>query len=376
MSTWRCDYIFPPLSPGQAENLQPYFSAVGMLLHNRIEEIQDPSYQSNALVWQLAGIESIFMGEGTYGRFAGGGDLSFPTWSCTFEVKERLQFVTGELQTLNGVDQAVDLASPLQPTVSDVADNAFSIVDPTTIPGIVSLWRPDGTVTLASDAQHVAQVNDLVGTNHQIQATGANQPLLVPAAVTDAAGNKKAVLRFDGTASFMVATVSALANDGGKSIVCLARLSDTAKRSSIVAQTLSADTGTHSMAIEANTQGTTGAKFGLFADGSAYDAIGPTDTNWHVLAMTTTATTNLSSITSSTTLQVDNSAPQTLTLRAGAGTWAGMSTANQIVLGAIPGIAGTFAACDLGPVLVFSGALTTSQLTTAAAYLKQWVGLS
>jgi hypothetical protein len=198
----------------------------------------------------------------------------------------------------------------------------------------------------------------------------------VPAAVTDAAGNKKAVLRFDGTASFMVATVSALANDGGKSIVCLARLSDTAKRSSIVAQTLNADAGTHSMAIEANTQGTAGAKFGLFADGSAYDSPLPTDTNWHVLAMTATATTNLSSITSSTAFEIDNSTPQALALRAGAGTWAGMSTANQIAIGAIPGVAGTFAACDLGPVLVFSGALTTSQLTTAAAYLKQWVGIS
>ena len=375
MGEWTLRYILPPLNAGQYERIAPLFNAIAMTLHNRVEELQDASYASNALVWQLAGIESIFLGEETYSRAELGGDLSFPCWTCKLDVKERLMALPGQLGVFAGADVAVDLASLTQPTVFDLADVAITYVDPTTIPGIVSLWVPDNAV-VAVDGEHVASVPCSISPNVQTQATAANQPVLMRNALTDFAGNAKSVLRFDGSASFMTATVAALANDSSRTIVCLARVSNTAKRSALVAQTLAADTGAHTLAIEANTAGSAGGVFGIFTDASSYDSQAVVDTGWHVHALTITATTNGVTVASTTTYKVDNGAAQILTSKSGTGVWQGMSTATQIVLGAIPGIAATNAACDLGPVAVFSGSLTSAQLASAVTYCKQWGGLA
>lgn len=370
-------YILPPLNAGQAERLLPALNAVATTIHERIENMFDPSYQSGLKVWQAAGIESIILQTETYGRWDLGQGLSFPTWTAKLQVAERVSFAAGGLSPLAGLDLTEDVASNQQPSVTDFISGKYDYVDPTTIPGLVSLWRPDANVTLAADGEHVPSISDQSGTNALAQATSANQPILFGGAVTDFAGTKKPVLRFDGAASYLVGNVSALANDGSKSIVALVRLSDAAKRSSPVAQTLAADGGAHSMSIDANTASSAGARWGLFADASSFDSSNSTDTSWHVVSLIVTSTTNGSSISSSATLQVDGSATQTLTLKSGAGTWQGMSTANQIALGAIPGLLSTTAfQGDLGPVLVFNAALTSSQLQSAITYCKQWAGLS
>lgn len=371
---WVVQYTLPPLNAGQMERIGPIMKTVGDILHNRIETMFDPSYQSGLKVWQAAGIESIKLGPAEFGRWELGDALNFYTWKAKLYVAERVSNTATTLGLLGGIDNAIDLASPAQPSITDFVDNQITYVDPTTIPGIVSLWTPDAAVT-AADGEHVASVTCSISANILSQATAANQPILARGMLTNFAGVQKAVLRFDGVATSLVATVAQLANDSSRTIVALVRLSDTTKRSSVVAQTLTADTGAHTLAIEANTAGTAGGKLGIFTGGSSYDAQAPADPGWRVLSLTITATTNGATVGSTTTFQVDGGAAQPMTLKSGTGSWQGMSTANQIVLGAIPGIAGTNAACDLGPVLVFNSALTSAQLLTATTYCKQWGGL-
>ena len=374
VSEWVVQYTLPPMNAGQMERIGPILKTIGDILHNRIETMFDPSYQSGLKVWQAAGLESIKLGPAEFGRWEAGDALTFPTWKAKLFVAERVANTASTLALLGGIDNAIDLASPAQPSITDFVDNQITYVDPTTIPGLVSLWTPDVVVT-ASDGEHVSAISDTVSGNTLSQATGTSQPILARGMLTNFAGVPKPVLRFDGIATSLVGTVAQLANDSSRTIVALVRLSDTAKRSSIVAQTLTADTGAHSLAIEANTAGTAGGKLGTFTGGTSYDAQAPTDTGWHVLSLTITATTNGATVASTTTFQVDGGSAQPLALKSGTGNWQGMSTANQIALGAIPGIVGTNAACDLGPVLAFNSALTSAQLVTAITYCKQWGGL-
>jgi hypothetical protein len=375
VSEWVLQYVLPPINAGQAERLIPILGTIGKTLHNRIENMFDPSFSSGLRVWQAAGVESIKLMTAEYGRWEHGNGLAFPTWKAVIEVRERVDDVAGNLQPLSGLDSAIDIASSQSPTVVDFASLAVTFVDPATIPGIVSIWSPDNAV-VASDGERVASVPCSISANVLSQSTGTNQPTLIPAALKDIAGRTKSVVRYDGIASFMTATVASLANDSSRTIVALFRLSNTTQRSSLVAQTLSADTGAHSLALEANTQASAGGHLGAYLGGSSYDSQLTTDQSWHVGSLIITSTTNGSSITSSSALQVDGSAAQSLAIKSGTGTWQGMATANQIAVGAIPGIANTNAACDIGPILVFNAALTSAQLNTAITYCRQWGGLT
>jgi len=373
---WAIQYVLPVLNAAQMERIWPILKTIGDVIHDRTETMFDPSYAGGARPWALAGLESIKLMSAEFGRYEAGDNLFFPTWKAKIEVKERVGFALGELGLLTGVDPSTDLASVAAPLVSDVADNVVTFIDPTTLPGIVSVWLPDNAV-LAADAYHVASITDPVTGNTLAQATAANQPQLLPATFVDFKGVKKSTLRFDGSLTSLTATVAGLANDSSRTIVAFARVTSATTRSSIVAQTLTADTGAHSLAIEANTAGTAGSLLGVFAGGSSYDTTYPTTSpTWHVLSLQITATSNGTGIAATTTMQVDGSTSQALALKSGTGNWQGMSTANQIVVGAIPGIANTNAAMDIGPVLVFNATLTTAQLATVVAYCKQWAGLS
>ena len=372
---WNVQYILPVLNAGQMERIWPILKAVGDVIHNRIETMFDPSYQAGARPWTLAGLESIKLQSAEFGRYSDADKNIFPTWKAKLEVKERVGFALGELGLLAGIDPATDLASPTAPLVSDVADNVLTFIDPTTLPGIVSAWLPENAV-LAADAYHVASVTDPVGGNTLTQATAASQPQLLPASFTDFKGVKKATLRFDGLASFMTATVAGLANDSSRTLVAFVKVTNPAQRSTIVAQTLTSDAGAHTLAIEANTAGTAGGLFGVFADASSFDGTYPTAAAWHVVSLQITATTNGTGVVGTTSFQIDGSTAQALALKSGTGNWQGMGTANQIAVGSIPSIAGTNGAFDVGPILIFNATQTAGQLATIVSYCKQWAGIT
>ncbi len=124
-------YVLPPLSAGQAENIVPILSSLGKVLKNRIEYGGDPSFQSGARVWDAshAGLEKIDIVDGSFGLFAGTGDLLFPSWSATLVVDERQMQEPG-LSILAAVDANQDLVNAGQTTISDFVDFKSDVTPP------------------------------------------------------------------------------------------------------------------------------------------------------------------------------------------------------------------------------------------------------
>lgn len=107
---WGVDYIMPPLTGAQVERIGPVLRSVGVILHNRIENMGDPYYMNGAPVWELAGLEMIRLDEGAYGQLAGTGNLTFPAWRGKLIVKENDSVVPGDagLSDLRGIDTEID----------------------------------------------------------------------------------------------------------------------------------------------------------------------------------------------------------------------------------------------------------------------------
>lgn len=375
-------YILPPITGGQAERLIPLLNGIVKVLDNRTEAMMDPGYLSGLRVWAAANIESIRVTEAAFARYEQVGNLSFPCVSLKLLVKERVMAsVAGAFQTFTGIDAAIDeISGGNAPAVLDFVDSKVDYVDATTIPTIAALYQADAGVSFAADNFHVSAIADQSGNGiTATPGTASNQPSLIKAAIVTnpATLATKPLLRFDGATSYLSSSVPALANDAGKTFVVLFRLSDLAKRSAILVHTVAADTGAATSAIEANTLSTAGGKLGFYADGSSYDSTIPTDTGLHVAVVRESATTAAGSITTTTTYQVDGSAPLTLTNRSGAGTWGGMSAAGLLVVGGNPALLSTTAAsCDVGVWMAFSSRLSDSDTQKAILFCRQWAGLS
>jgi hypothetical protein len=376
-SEWKIQYILPPLTAGQAERIGPILRAVGITILNRIENMFDPSFMSGALVWALANLEAIDLREATYGRWDAGNNLWFPTYMGTLVVKERDMPVAGQFPPLAGIDAEIDSAGAGSP-VLDVSDFGVSFVDPTTIPTLTALYTADAGVTAGTNASLVGAWADQ-SANGLTMAPGApaNQPYLLQNAITLPNGKTKPAIRFDGSVTYLQATTATLANDAGKTLVALYRLTDTAKRSTILAHSLVGDTGNRTTAIEANTLGTAGGRQGFFANTSAFDTTITTDTSWHVVVIREANTTTSGTILTATTYNFDGAAPAKLTLNTGVGTWQTMAASNLLLVGGLPSVLSTTAAsCDVGVVMAFTSALSDSDAAKAALYCRQWAGLS
>lgn len=376
MATWGVQYVLPPLSPGQLRQLGPILSAVPKILHNRIENMFDPSYSSGLKVWAAAGIESMHLRTGARGRYESGGNLVFPMWSGTLLVKERVSTATSSFGALTGIDYAEDLASRLDPTVLDVVDGKVSF-DPASTVSNLCLWLTgDTSVTNALDGFHVSSWGDQSSAaNAAVQATAANQPIDMPGVAIDAAGTARPVIRFDATAlTYLQAPASQLAQDTGKTLIVLARVANQTARQTIMCQTLAADTGAKTFGIEANTLSGVGGRMGIIAGGSAFDTATPVDTQWHVYTLRTSATTNAGSITGTTNLRIDG-ARQTLTLKSGTGLWTGMATSNIVSLGGIPAALSTTAfSGDIAIAFAVNANITDSDAATLEAVCRRYVG--
>lgn len=370
-STWRVVYVLPPLTGGQRERVLPALRAVAKTLQNRIENQQDPAYQSGASPWALANLESIELVSGEYGAFAGTGNLRFPAWTGTLMVKERdIEAANQWTNTFTGIDAEIDLVTPNYPPVADVADFALTFVDPTTIPTLVSFHRADAGITAGTDASRVGAWSDQSASGITLSAGGpSNQPILVKSGVTLPSGTTKPVIRFDGSSSYVTGTATALGVDTGKTYVVLFRLYDTGFRSSIVLQ--SGGSANTTLSIEASVNG----KLGLAATGSLLDSVEPSDAAWRIAVVRVSSTAAGGTVTTTTNFQVDGQS-KPLTVTSGAGTWSTLVGATSLIVGGLPSALATTAAhCDVGVVMTFSSALSDSDAAKAVTYCRQWAGL-
>ena len=375
VSMWKVAYVLPPLTGAQRERILPTLRAVAKTLQNRIENMFDPSYASGVSPWALANIEAIQLMEGEYGDWQGAGNLSFPSWIGTLEVKERdIEAATQWANSFTGVDAEIDLTTANQPPALDLSDVKSDFVDPTTLATLASFHRADAGISAGTDASKVGGWADQsVGAVSLSPGGPSSQPFLIKNALTLPNGTTKPAVRFDGLATYLSGTVTALANDAGKTYVVLFRLWDTALRSSILLHT--ANTANTTLSLEANTLSSAGGRLGFFATGSSFDGNALTDTGWHVAVIRVSSTTAGGTVSATTTLQIDGG-KQVLTTVSGAGTWLSMATANLLAVGGLPSnIAATAAHCDVGVVMTFSSSLTDAAAALAVSYCRQWAGL-
>lgn len=283
--------------------------------------------------------------------------------------------VAGQFQAYNGADNASDLAQPNGPQVSDIVDSAYTQADPTTISTLAAYWTTDTALVAASDGIHAASWTDR--SSNAIAATPpATAPIILQRALKDASGAWKPALRFDRYGqTYLQATVSALANDGGKTITVLARLSDLGDRQTIASITKASDgAGTATLSIEANTVSTAGGVLGVFATASSFDAApSPADPAWHVITLRVTS--SVGTISSLVQFFVDGVAVP-LTFKGGTNTWSTMAASALLTLGGNPNtLSTTSASLDIGAVVVCSSALSTADRTTAETFCRQYAGL-
>ena len=373
-SEWGLQYILPPVAASQYERMFPLLKAVSDVLHNRIESMMDPSYSSGLAVWAAAGIGKIELIRAIYGRYEAGGNMYFPALNASLAVTERVVPATADLETLAGIDADIDQTGPEQAFVADVADIQANYPAASNLPGIVTILTADSGITLASDNFRVASWASQVGSITFAPDAPANRPSIIQLALPNQ-GTYKPILRFDGSASFLRATITSLANDSGKTFVVLFRLFRTEPRASILLHTAAGDLGTKTSGLEANTVSSVGNRFGFYSTGSSFDSSAATDLSWHVAVIRESSTAAGSSIVSTTTYDIDGY-KLALTSRSGSGNWQTMATSDQVVLGALPALlSSTAAGVDIGAVLICTQSLSDADAATAALFCRQWAGI-
>lgn len=374
---WKAQLVLPPLSAGQMEMVYPILKASGDVLQDRIENTMDPGYLAGAAVWALAGLESIKLVGGTYGRWDAGGNLVFQTATWDLIVKEIVRPPpAGTFQALAGIDTAEDLASPIAPTLNDLVDTKVDFLEPTAVANLSHYFRSDvGVAYDATSNWKVTSFGDQSGAaNAAVQTTSANEPQFTQG-VFSVSGVSRGAVRFNALdPDYLIAPATALAVDTGKTYFLLARALATTGRQALLAHTLAADTGAHSITVETNTAGGSGGRFGLQLGGSNYDTNAAVDQAWHIHTVRVTTTANAASIASSLTYRIDG-APQSTNRVVGTGNWQGMGTANQLALGALPGLASTTgSSADEAMVLAFARALTDDEITQVETFMRAFMG--
>lgn len=117
-------YILPPLQYGEAERLMPILYSVYAVLDNRTEQGMDPLYTPEGgaagdNVWETAGVATVEVKNASFGSYAGIDGLPYPSVLLHVELKEKSDIDTSELDTFAGESFTIDVADPIQPTVSD-----------------------------------------------------------------------------------------------------------------------------------------------------------------------------------------------------------------------------------------------------------------
>lgn len=363
---WGVAYVLPPLSAGDAERILPVLSAVEAVLLNRIENIGDPAFMSDANVWALAGVEEVELISAQYGSWTlqERTNLDFPAWIAELEVKERdMAAPDGAFDgDFSGLDLAISSQSGTEAPVT-VAEIAITFADPTTIASIVGLWRADAGITSGLDPSRLGSwANQVTAGAALAPATTSSQPIYA----NDDETHLDLVLG-DGTASELTATAASLAGDGARTIVVAFRAWKTDQRGILAMVTNTVAGGT--VALELGADGV----LKVTACGSTLTTNVAIDIEWHVAVLKIASSIAGSSLLATISLQVDDQ-PIALTLQSGGGTWASMALATKFgVLGLAADLSNTSAPAAIGVAQVFSSSLSTTDTATAVSFCKQWL---
>lgn len=112
ISTWGFDYVLPPLSAGQAEQLLPILAAVESVLLDRIDRGFDPSYNGGEHVFIDSGLTSFRVLESSFVRLEPKAlaqtNATFPELHMRLECKEQVRPIDSDFATLETITVDID----------------------------------------------------------------------------------------------------------------------------------------------------------------------------------------------------------------------------------------------------------------------------
>jgi hypothetical protein len=153
-SVWEWDYVLPPLTPRQIEQLNPIFRSVAVVISTFAMQPFDPDFEDGATLRALSGIVKMTAGPVSYGRFEQVSEQG-QWWRAVggkILVEEQAGNAEGVFEPFAGVNAKIDLTLPNEePVVDFVAINtpeeiAIETVSPISGPAAgASPFTIDGT---------------------------------------------------------------------------------------------------------------------------------------------------------------------------------------------------------------------------------------
>lgn len=131
-STWKVDWIMPPLTAAQMLRLSPFLKAVYEVMDIRASDQSDKSYASGASPWAQANVEEMGFEEYQLGNLKTASDITFPVMSSTFTCLERREYVVGAFSPLTLEKETISIVPTGKGGEGTTPVNPFVIVN--TIP--------------------------------------------------------------------------------------------------------------------------------------------------------------------------------------------------------------------------------------------------
>lgn len=182
-SLWNLYFILPPFDVRQAVALTPMFNEIENVIINKLKLRHSPTYQSNDLILDNAGICDISVLNSELGEYKvlkdGGKEVVYPTLAMELKVTERQNYVAEPL--LSGIDVTQDITDDLG--TRTIITSAYDVTPTTTwTPASIAtkLWlKADKGVVL--NGVHVTAWQDQSGNGNDASQTGviSAQPILL-----------------------------------------------------------------------------------------------------------------------------------------------------------------------------------------------------
>lgn len=227
----------------------------------------------------------------------------------------------------------------------------------------VGQWQDTGGNTPATNTNDpVARWDDQSGQgNNLLQSVSANRPLLKTAEI----GSYGSLL-FDGVNDELtIANVLGIGAESGRTFIVVSKLVSTTKRCPIIAQGQGGSTTYY--AIESNTSGTSGSKWGYYVTATSMDSDVSTDLAYKIVSARIDTMTVGANIIVNSAYRVAQT-PSVLTLRSGGGLVQTFAAAANTSIGRFNG-SPVYGNCYITEVIVYDRSLSLEELQNVEGYL-------
>jgi len=130
-STWKIDWILPPLTAAQMLRLSPFLKAVFDVMSTRATDQSDKSYAGGVSPWTQANVQAVGFEDYQLGNIQTATNITFPVMSSTFTCVARREAVAGAFPVLTLETEAIAIVPTGKSGEGTVPVNPFVVVNTT-----------------------------------------------------------------------------------------------------------------------------------------------------------------------------------------------------------------------------------------------------